>query len=428
MNNNGFIVYIIGTKAAGKKNLSLNLGLNNYEIISCDSMQVYKDADIMTAKATAIEQTIKKHHGIDLLDLEYEGFNRKQWRDMTINKIEEIQSKGQIPVLVGGTHYYIESILFNQGEETQLLYEDKIQLNGKEPFEYLKEIDPLAVEKFHPKDSRRILNSIKYFQNTGLLPSQQIDHHQDQFKLRSYNFLILWPKWKKHEDLKIKVAERINEMLDQGGTEEILRIFKRLENKQNKMGVLHSIGYQQFQKVYQYYKEQGFQYPNVDLKFKELLKEGAENLINDTVLYTKKQIQWIKNRILGNSKIDIIANRLFLLEFESAQTLNEQVILPAQKIYNLFCQLFQVDKLGDDQFQISQQNLENIKLLTPEMITKYNQTQQLKSRTNWKKQECEICNKLMNGPFEIEQHFKSRTHNINVLKDEQLQKKKQKID
>ncbi|CAD8085517.1 unnamed protein product [Paramecium sonneborni] len=430
MNNNGLIVYIIGTTAAGKTNLSLNLGIDNYEIISCDSMQIYKDANIMTAKATAEEQQIRKHHGIDLLDLDSEGFNRKQWKNITIQKIEELQSKGKIPVLVGGTHYYIESILFNQeNEENQVVQEAELNLNGKEPYEYLKQIDPLATEKFHPNDHRRIKNQIKYFLSTGQLPSEQLDHHSEFCQLRSNNFLIFWPKWKKNEDLKIKVTQRIHEMLDQGGTEEILRVFERLQNNQNKVGgVLQSIGYRQFDKVYQYYKESGLQFPNVDEKFNELLKEGAEKLINDTMGYTKKQIQWIKNRILCNSKIDLIANRLFLLEFESIQTFKEQVIVPAQKIYSLFCQLFQEDKLGDELFNISQLNLQNITIITPDMIKKYKQTQNLKSRQNWKKQVCELCNKTMNGPFEIEQHFKSRFHRINLLKDEQYQKKKQKID
>nr|CAI39090.1 Putative tRNA delta(2)-isopentenylpyrophosphate transferase [Paramecium tetraurelia] len=430
MNNNGLIVYIIGTTAAGKTNLSLNLGIDNYEIISCDSMQIYKEANIMTAKATAAEQAIKKHHGIDLLDLESEGFNRKQWKNMAIQKIEELQSRGKIPVLVGGTHYYIESILFNQeNEEKQIIQAAELNLNGKEPYEYLKEIDPLAAEKFHPNDLRRINNSIKYYQNTGQLPSEQIDHHSDECKLRSNNFLILWPKWKKSEDLKKKVTERIHEMLDQGGTEEILRIFERLGNNQNAVGgILQSIGYKQFEKVYQYYKESGLQFPNVDDKFRELLNEGAEKLINDTMAYTKKQQQWIKNRILCNSKIDIIANRLFLLEFESTQTFKQQVVNQAEKIYNLFCQLFQQGQLEDEQFKISAQNLENIAIISPEKIEKYKATQKLKQRNNWKKQECQLCNKKMNGPYEIEQHFKSRYHRINLLKEAQLQKKKQKID
>ncbi|CAD8171197.1 unnamed protein product [Paramecium pentaurelia] len=430
MNNNGFIVYIIGTTAAGKTNLSLNLGIDNYEIISCDSMQIYKEANIMTAKATAAEQAIKKHHGIDLLDLQSEGFNRKQWNNMAIQKIEELQSKAKIPVLVGGTHYYIESILFNQEtEDKQMIQVAELNLNGKEPYQFLNEIDPLAAEKFHPNDHRRIINSIKFYQTTGQLPSEQLDHHSDQCKLRSNNFLILWPKWKKSEDLKMKVTERINEMLDQGGIEEILRIFEILHNNQNQVGgVLQSIGYRQFNKLYQYYKESGLQFPNVDDKFQELLKEGTERLINDTMAYTKKQIQWIKNRILCNSKIDIIANRLFLLEFESTQTFKEQVVIPAQKIYSLFCQLSQDDKLGDEQFKISSQKLENILTITPQMIEKYKQTQKLKSRTNWKKQVCKLCNKTMNGPFEIEQHFKSRYHKLNLLKDAKLQNKKQKID
>lgn len=114
------IIFIVGTTASGKTKLSINLSLNRteYEIISCDSMQIYREASIMTAKATKQEQERVQHHCIDMVDLDSQGFNRNEWVTIVRQKIKEIQSKGKIPVIVGGTTYYLEPLLFKTTEQT----------------------------------------------------------------------------------------------------------------------------------------------------------------------------------------------------------------------------------------------------------------------------------------------------------------------
>lgn len=89
------IVFIIGTTASGKTKLSLNLEHTptSYQILSSDSMQLYKNASIMTAKATPQEQARVKHHGIDELELNQEGFNRKEWQAMALNHVQNIHSQ-----------------------------------------------------------------------------------------------------------------------------------------------------------------------------------------------------------------------------------------------------------------------------------------------------------------------------------------------
>ena len=107
------IIFIIGPTASGKTNLSLKLAQQvNGEIISADSMQVYKNADIMTAKATKSEQAIAKHHLIDILQLHQNTFNRVQYQNQALQIISQIQSDNKVPIVVGGTNYYIESLLF----------------------------------------------------------------------------------------------------------------------------------------------------------------------------------------------------------------------------------------------------------------------------------------------------------------------------
>lgn len=109
-------IFIVGTTSVGKTKLSLALANElNTEIISCDSMQLYKHADIMTAKATKEEQEKAKHHMLDLIELEGVGFNRNMYYDEAKKVFDRLHGEGKSAVIVGGTNYYIESLLFENG-------------------------------------------------------------------------------------------------------------------------------------------------------------------------------------------------------------------------------------------------------------------------------------------------------------------------
>ncbi|KAM3137308.1 hypothetical protein pb186bvf_010488 [Paramecium bursaria] len=444
LQQNNMIVYVIGQTAAGKTKLSLNLGQDNYEIISCDSMQLYKQADLMTAKATPQQMAQIKHHGIDVLELWEEGFNRQKWREsnlyhfqiVTLNTIDDIHKRGKIPVLVGGTHYYIESILFEQEEdekEQQIQQNEEVELHGKTPYEYLNKIDPITARKFHQNDIRRIMNQIKYYTNTGQLPSQKKDYHKDQ-QLRNRDFLILWPQWKSKELYYKFVQQRINEMIEDGGLKEIFKIFDILKDKPPVIGgVLQSIGYRQFKDLYDYFFELKVSLDEAkdDKTFQQLLEKSIDDLVKDTINYAKKQLQWIKNRFVFNHQYDVISKRLFHLRFDNPKSLQEQMIIPAQKIYKTFCDLYQnqtldqidylnLEELTNYRFQLCDKDLENQK-----------QLQEQKQRENWKKYFCEFCKKENNGPYEQQQHLKSKLHrkntqNLNQQKQGQNNNKKQK--
>jgi tRNA dimethylallyltransferase len=113
-------------------------------------------------------------------------------------------------VVVGGTTYYLEPLLFKTTDAPTSQFTD---ISTENPLEQLKAIDPLAAEKFHEHDIRRISNALRYHKSTGQLPSEIPDFHSAECTLLLDDVLILWPKWEKKEMLREKVRSRIHSML-----------------------------------------------------------------------------------------------------------------------------------------------------------------------------------------------------------------------
>ena len=108
------MIFIVGTTGVGKTKLSIELckALNG-EIVSCDSKQFYRHANILTAKATQKELSQAKHHMVDCLNLSETAYNRNKYYAQASKKIQEIRSKGKVPVVIGGTNYYLETLLYD---------------------------------------------------------------------------------------------------------------------------------------------------------------------------------------------------------------------------------------------------------------------------------------------------------------------------
>ena len=147
-------VIILGPTGSGKTNLSLKLAnCVNGEIINADSMQVYKYLNIGTAKATQEEQQIAKHHLIDIIDPK-DTFSVSEYKDLALNKCKELINKNTLPIIVGGTGFYIQSLITNlsYGDVKDDNYREElnrlIDINGREYiYNLLKEIDPKTAEK-----------------------------------------------------------------------------------------------------------------------------------------------------------------------------------------------------------------------------------------------------------------------------------------
>ena len=167
---------ITGPTASGKTALSLSVAeALGCEILSCDSMQIYKGMDIGTAKATAAEQARVPHHLIDLADPR-EPFSAQDYADAAISCAEDIVSRGHIPLFVGGTGLYISTLTRASMTEVPKAsdeYRDAILLTVRSEedklalHERLRQVDPISAQAIHPNNLRRLIRALEIFDRTG---------------------------------------------------------------------------------------------------------------------------------------------------------------------------------------------------------------------------------------------------------------------
>src|SRR5699024_10794624 len=174
------VIVIVGPTAVGKTELSLNLAKDlNGEIISGDSMQVYKELDIGTDKVTLKEREMVNHHLIDIMEMT-EDFTVSDFQSKARNLIKEINGRGKIPIIVGGSGLYIQSVLYDyqfpaqaRDEAITKDLENQIDTHGIEPlYNKLKEIDPEQAKKIHPNNHRRVVRALEIYKTSGLTMSE----------------------------------------------------------------------------------------------------------------------------------------------------------------------------------------------------------------------------------------------------------------
>ncbi|CAH2014439.1 unnamed protein product [Acanthoscelides obtectus] len=158
------LVVILGSTGSGKTKLSLELAQKfDGEIVGADSMQIYKGLDISTAKATPQEQSVAPHHLIDILD-PHETFTVTQYRNKALNVIQDILDRNKLPIVVGGTNYYIEALLWkilidnDQYVNTHgILPHNEHELPSEVLHQKLKDLDPKMAMRLHPNNKRKII-------------------------------------------------------------------------------------------------------------------------------------------------------------------------------------------------------------------------------------------------------------------------------
>ena len=169
------IVVICGPTASGKTRLAVELALaHNGEVVSADSMQIYRTMDIGTAKPTAQEMRGVPHHMLDVAEPD-EDFSVARYVDMAAKCVDDILARGKLPILAGGTGLYIDSLLSGRDfaafdPDSALrgqLEEEFAQKGGEAMLAKLGEIDPEAAARLHPNDAKRIIRALEVFYSTG---------------------------------------------------------------------------------------------------------------------------------------------------------------------------------------------------------------------------------------------------------------------
>jgi tRNA dimethylallyltransferase len=276
------LIILTGPTAVGKSELSIALGKAvNGEIISADSMQVYKHMDIGTAKLKPREMGGVKHYLVDELEPR-EDFNVVKFKEYACRYMEEIYGKGKIPVLVGGTGFYIQAVLYGidfkeNGEDRT--YREQLERLAEDKgagflHEKLRLMDPKSAEAIHPNNVKRVIRALEYYEQTNLKISE---HNEEQKQKESpYNFCYFVLN-DDREVLYGKINRRIDAMMEQGLTDEVKALLNMGCTKD--MVSMQGLGYKE---IIAY------------LEGEISLEEAIYILKRDTRHFAKRQLTWFK--------------------------------------------------------------------------------------------------------------------------------------
>lgn len=275
------VIVICGPTASGKTKLSIELAKKiNGEIISCDSMQIYQEMNIGTAKPTIEERQGIKHYLLDFISPE-ERYSVADYKIEAKKAMKEIIGKGKIPIVVGGTGLYLDSLIYEIeypniefDDEYRKQLENRVQEEGLEKlYEEAKEIDSMAMQKISQKDEKRILRVLEIYHATGKTKTQQ--EIESRKKLPEYEYQVYGLRWDR-EILYERINKRVDQMIEQGLIEEVKEIMKTHTNFPTAM---QGLGYKE---VVEY------------LKGNDTKEEMIENLKRETRRYAKRQMTWFR--------------------------------------------------------------------------------------------------------------------------------------
>ncbi len=276
------LVILSGPTACGKTALSVSLAKRiNAEIISADSMQVYKGFDIGTAKVTAEEMQGIPHHLIDEMEPD-EECNVFEFQIRAKQYINDIHNRGRIPLIVGGTGFYIQSVLYDidfSQEASDRSYRQDLEELAKEkgsPYlhERLKEIDPDAAAAIHPNNQKRVIRALEFFHETG---DKISEHNRIQHQKESPYQFAYFVLNRKRDVLYDRINQRVDLMIKDGLVDEVDRLLK--EGCKEEYLSMQGLGYKE---IVPY------------LQGKCTLEEATDLLKKNTRHFAKRQITWFK--------------------------------------------------------------------------------------------------------------------------------------
>lgn len=226
------VIVIAGPTASGKTDLAIELALRiNGEIISADSMQIYREMNIGTAKPTMEERKGIPHHMLDIVDPD-EEFSVAQFQQGAKKCIKDILSRGKVPIVAGGTGLYINALVYNitfSETITDWNYRNQLQNIAREQgpealHTLLQEVDPISAENIHPNNVKRVIRALEVYETTGKPISQhQLESRQ---KKPEYDYKIFGIEVER-DVLYRRIESRADKMLEMGLYEEVENILKK---------------------------------------------------------------------------------------------------------------------------------------------------------------------------------------------------------
>ena len=272
--NKAKVIVICGPTASGKTALSIEVAKKiNGEIISCDSMQIYKDMNIGTAKPTKEEMGKIKHYLIDYV-LPTERYSVAEYKKDAKKAIKEVIEKGKTPIIVGGTGLYVDSLIYEIeypeikfDEEYRKKLEKEVEEEGLEKlYEKAKKIDPIAIQKISKTDKKRIQRVLEIYHATGKTKTEQeIISRQKEPEYAYKVYGLLWDRQKLYDRINL----RVDIMIEQG----------LIEKYSEFPTAMQGLGYKEV-----------VQYLNKEITKEEMI----EKIKQETRRYAKRQMTWFR--------------------------------------------------------------------------------------------------------------------------------------
>ncbi|KAF9187156.1 hypothetical protein BGZ51_004285 [Haplosporangium sp. Z 767] len=447
------VIAVIGTTGVGKSDLSIRLAKElDGEVINGDALQVYKGLDIITNKMPMEEREGVVHHLMDFLPMDRE-YSVLDFKADALDLIKQIHGRKHMPVVVGGTHYYIQSLLWRDtlldtkknvgssgtgdgGSSSSPLSETQMQEQNEENerflrdsdtatlYQKLKELDPIMANKWHENDRRKITRSLQVFFETGECQSDLIKKQHalsDSERLRMPT-CIFWV-YSAPDVLNARLDARVDTMIKGGLFDEIQDMRKSVgPNTDYERGIWQAIGYKEFDPYFTALEAAIKNDQPTDTQELETLKtECTETMKVRTRQYAKRQVLWIRNKLLPLCREKDV--KIFLLDATSLDTWKENVSNVAVKIAKDF---FAGKALP---------NAAEMNTHAKEMLTAQRDLDAVAALESWKRKECVICTEMLrimhdkynkhqvsagdpaaiapvitHGPTEWEQHLQSRQH------------------
>lgn len=271
------VVVICGPTASGKTSLGIKIANDiNGEIISADSMQIYKDMNIGTAKPTKEEQSMAKHYLIDFVPPD-KRYSVADFKNDATKTIKEIFKNEKTPIVVGGTGLYINSLVYNidynSEGEADLEYRNELEKKDiAELYEMANKIDDEALNKISPNDKKRIMRIIEIYHSTG---KTKTELEKESIKKNEYDYKIFVLNWERQK-LYERINLRVDMMINDGLINEVQDLLKKYDNFPT---AFQGLGYKEVKEY---------------LDGKITKEDMIEKIKQESRRYAKRQITWFK--------------------------------------------------------------------------------------------------------------------------------------
>jgi tRNA dimethylallyltransferase len=437
------LVTVIGATGTGKSQLAIELARRfDGEVINGDAMQLYDGLPVITNKVTKEEMEGVPHHLLGCIGLNEPTWTVTEFVSQARAVIDDVRSRGKLPILVGGTHYYTQSLLFQEGLASDVKFDENDFETSemeilKQPtsviLEELRKVDPIMANRWHPNDRRKIQRSLQIWLKTGMPASKYYEQQQEKKRnsvgseylsapkscnsesegekeklglsgsvsaTMAYPTLVLWV-YAETDVLRPRLDSRVEKMVDSGLLDEVKTLNSFLASQEaseikvdKTRGIWVSIGFKEFEE-YQRALESG---TVTSSELEGLKRKAIEMTQGATRRYAKSQERWIRIKLFHAMSDADQLSQFYLLDGSNITAFETEVTSTAARLVKCYIN-------GEALPEPASVSLTAAKLLTPKRDYDLSQRRDL-----WIRKICNLCSTVAVTEDAWEKHIKSRGH------------------